>query len=697
MNSLKKEKLRVLCLFLAFLTMLVCATEVRATIYLSDSGWSDPTVDNLDPAIEPETTTQNVSQTIYLSDSGWSKPVGDWIPATKTGTLNQDVTETIQIISDGITLDGNGHWVTGTGTGNGVYASYRSSVTIKNLNVSKFFFGIYLRLCSNCTLSGNTASNNRYGIYLYGSGNNELKDNTCEYNTSFGIYLASSGSNTINNNNSSSNKADGIYLSNSSNNNTVTSNTCNSNSNYGISLSSGSNNNTITANTVEYNTYFGIYVSSCSYNTLTNNTCISNASIGIYLSACSDNTLTNNTCNSNTFNGISLVSNSINNTITANTVSNNRHGIYLYVSSNNILNDNTCEYNTFHGIYLASNSNSNTINNNMCNSNTRFGIYLLSASNDNVISGNTVLDNAILGINLYNSSGNQIYNNSFIDNITQASVSGGGGNIFNLAAPTGGNFWSNWTGPDTDHDGFVDNPYVFTGGQDNLPWTKQDGWLNEPPVANAGDDLTVEATGPDGAVVTLDASDSTDPDSTPGTNDDIVSFDWYEGSTLIGSGETINYTFRLGTHTVTLVVTDSAGETSEDEVVITVQDTTPPTIYNILANPSVLWPPNHKMVEVTVTVDYDDICDPAPEVWLESITMNEGDETNTYNPEFDTTIGDGHTTDDIQVDEDGVIYLRAERSGTGTGRLYTLTYKATDFAGNVATATVTVTVPHDQS
>jgi len=40
--------------------------------------------------------------------------------------------------------------------------------------------------------------------------------------------------------------------------------------------------------------------------------------------------------------------------------------------------------------------------------------------------------------------------------------------------------------------------------------------------------------------------------------------------------------------------------------------------------------------------------------------------------------------------------LRAERSGSGNGRAYTLTYRALDRAGNAATCTATVTVPRDQ-
>jgi hypothetical protein len=83
-------------------------------------------------------------------------------------------------------------------------------------------------------------------------------------------------------------------------------------------------------------------------------------------------------------------------------------------------------------------------------------------------------------------------------------------------------------------------------------------------------------------------------------------------------------------------------------------------------------------------------------VELELITTNEGDETNTYDPNFDSTIGDGNTLDDIQVDSSGNIYLRAERSGAGDGRIYTLEFKVTDSSGNSSSATVTVTVPHNK-
>lgn len=122
-------------------------------------------------------------------------------------------------------------------------------------------------------------------------------------------------------------------------------------------------------------------------------------------------------------------------------------------------------------------------------------------------------------------------------------------------------------------------------------------------------------------------------------------------------------------------------------------DITPPEIL-VVVSPDILWPPNHKMVSIAVTVTVTDDTDPDPDWELTSITMNEGDETSTYDPEYDHTLGDGNTADDIQVVDKNNILLRAERSGLNSGRIYTIVYTATDDSGNTSTAAVTVTVPH---
>jgi len=112
-------------------------------------------------------------------------------------------------------------------------------------------------------------------------------------------------------------------------------------------------------------------------------------------------------------------------------------------------------------------------------------------------------------------------------------------------------------------------------------------------------------------------------------------------------------------------------------------DTTPPTI-TCSASPNVLWPPNHKLVPITVTVTVTDPDDPNPTSFvLQSLTSNEGniaDESQGWTPGTPSTSG----------------FLRAERNGDGTGRVYTLTYLGKDSHGNTATCSTTVHVPHDQ-
>jgi hypothetical protein len=113
-------------------------------------------------------------------------------------------------------------------------------------------------------------------------------------------------------------------------------------------------------------------------------------------------------------------------------------------------------------------------------------------------------------------------------------------------------------------------------------------------------------------------------------------------------------------------------------------DTTPPE-FEFSVTPTTLWPPSHEMFLITPSWTVSDETDLTPEVSLVSIVSNEDDDA----------LGDGHTGDDIQIGEDGSIYLRAERSGTGSDRIYTITYQAVDDCGNVTERSATVGVPHE--
>ncbi|PYT35519.1 MAG: hypothetical protein DMF52_10235, partial [Acidobacteria bacterium] len=218
---------------------------------------------------------------------------------------------------------------------------------------------------------------------------------------------------------------------------------------------------------------------------------------------------------------------------------------------------------------------------------------------------------------------------------------------------------------------------------------------NTPPRASIAAPEAVECAGPPGGVAVLDGSASSDPDSTPGTNDDIVSFEWYRdlgqpAQQLLGTGERLSVTLPLGTHAISLRVTDSRGAATTGAALVVVRDTTPPSLA-LTAGPSVLWPPNHRLVPVGVSWQVSDRCDPVATARLVSATSSEPDDAPGE--------GDGQTTGDIAGADagspDAEVLLRVERVGNGPGRTYELTYAATDASGNATSALAVVTVPHD--
>ncbi len=232
-----------------------------------------------------------------------------------------------------------------------------------------------------------------------------------------------------------------------------------------------------------------------------------------------------------------------------------------------------------------------------------------------------------------------------------------------------------------------------TAGEFSPSWQPINPGTNVPPTAEAGADATFTCESQE-TVPRLDGSGSTDPDSTPGTNDDIRLYEWWldfglASEEFLGTGAVRDpLPLASGTYNVTLQVTDSKGQTDTDEVVITIDDQTPPQISATL-RPSVIWPPNHRMVSVHADVDAFDFCGPVT-IALVSVTSNEPENSQ----------GDGNTAPDIKGanvgSEDLTFQVRAERSGTGTGRIYTATYEATDPSGNVSHASAEIKVPHDQ-
>jgi len=156
-------------------------------------------------------------------------------------------------------------------------------------------------------------------------------------------------------------------------------------------------------------------------------------------------------------------------------------------------------------------------------------------------------------------------------------------------------------------------------------------------------------------------------------------------------GAAIELSFKaelpLGTNTVGVTVKDSNANSASCSTTVTVVDTTPPVIGNAIARPNVLWPPNHKMVRVEVEARVADNCGP---VSWEILNVQSNEPVD--------GLGDGNTSPDWQIINPHVVNLRAERSGNGTGRIYTILIQARDRSGNMSEPkTVTVTVPKSQS
>lgn len=174
------------------------------------------------------------------------------------------------------------------------------------------------------------------------------------------------------------------------------------------------------------------------------------------------------------------------------------------------------------------------------------------------------------------------------------------------------------------------------------------------------------------------------------TNQDVIAtLSTSEPVTITNNGGSSTYTFDdNGSFTFEFI--DAAGNTGSAIASVSNIDKVAPTLSFVLDNTS-LWSPNHKLVTITAQVNAtDDISDVA--IVLTSITSNESD--------FDPSLVDDDAANDIQNIElgtqDTTFDLRAERAGSGNGRIYTVTYTAIDAAGNATTATAEVVVPHSQ-
>ena len=250
----------------------------------------------------------------------------------------------------------------------------------------------------------------------------------------------------------------GLHLLNT-NNTIIFGNNITANKRYGIELSLSSNN-TLFGNNVTANNADGIYLSGSFNNTLSGNK-IANNYAGMHLIGSSNNSIIGNAMPANGADGINLEYSSNSNSIFGNNVSNSRFGILLEYS---------CNY--------------NIVSENNATSNNWYGIGLYSSSNNNTVSKNIMIANGDACLALSESSENKIYHNNFISNADQVQISPGYANVWDDGYPSGGNYWSDYTGIDANSDGIGDSPYIINdNNRDRYPlvnnWTPSN---HVPPV-----------------------------------------------------------------------------------------------------------------------------------------------------------------------------------------------------------------------
>jgi len=465
----------------------------------------------------------------------------------------------------------------------GIHIKYSNKNIIANNFCTSNRYGILLDGDWN-TVEHNYCSDNRYGISLPGSNENLIAANTCNSNSEDGIALDCSDSNTIINNVCNGNGDNGISIGQNdhweSEYNICTNNICDNNSE-GIRLSGDSDHNQIRENKCSSNDnngivlygreqhewwyYNGDWVYYSPDETVVENNFCSDNDVGIHITLSGSNDILNNTCDSNTDSGISLIE-SLDNMISNNTCTDQitGNGIYLTLSNDNMLISNECIHNNV-GIHIKDSCYCE-FSLNRIESNLDHGIY--NTGDYNVFENNTFRRNIRYGISMeYDSSTNSIYYNYlYFNNLGENQAFDHGINN-NWYKEKFGNYWSDWTHPDSDNDGIVDEPYLIDSPVNSC---------DEYPLALRADPAL--AVTQDTSIVTIDDKTTVhfyvrDFHYDEGINNYTWEF-YYRDKEIVLYGREPEFSFvEQGTYNVLLTIIDEAGNRDVHFVQVTIDPT----------------------------------------------------------------------------------------------------------------------------
>ena len=390
--------------------------------------------------------------------------------------------ELIDVERGNIVIDGNGYTVQGNGLPYGFMLNQVNNVTIKNMNIANFIFGIYIQNSSRTFVTeDNITYCGGYGVYESYSNFSTISTSnvtSCGY---AGIFSYLSNYTVLSDNNVSNNK-DGIKMWDSLDI-AINGNTISGNDGAGISIEGSYN--AINGNTISGNNGTGISIGGSLSDVIDDNTVIGNLGVGISIYGSPNEKMNHNTVNNNNNTGIWLY-NCSDALVNGSSISgNNGDGIHL-ASLGPVpmrpglanVTDNQISYNTGNGIYMYD-FHGGRVQGNQLENNTN-GIVITGVI-DYILTNNYLVNQSSYGIQMFTySRDNTIYHNDFVNNKNLVEIDGSSSvRSWNDSYPSGGNYWSDYTGNDTKkgpnqningQDGIGDTPYVIdVNNHDNYP------------------------------------------------------------------------------------------------------------------------------------------------------------------------------------------------------------------------------------